>query len=48
MVRLHVPGNISTLNANDPGSVFVSYMNAERLDLQLYRLNRSEFLSFQF
>ena len=47
MVRLHVPGNISTMNANDPARLFVSYVNAERLDFKLYRLDRDEFFAFQ-
>jgi len=46
-VRLHVPGNVSTANANDPARLFVSYVNARRLDLKLYRLDQAEFLRFQ-
>lgn len=38
--RLHVPGNVSTLNANDPARIFVNYVNTDRLDLALYRLDK--------
>jgi uncharacterized protein YfaS (alpha-2-macroglobulin family) len=47
MARLHVPGNVSTLNANDPARVFVQYINTDRLDLDLYRLNQDEFFDMQ-
>ena len=47
MVRLHVPGNVSTLNANDPARVFVNYVNTQDLDLALYRVSQDEFFSLQ-
>ena len=46
-VRLHVPGYISTANANDPARLVVSYINAQTLDLKLYALAATEFLAFQ-
>lgn len=47
MADLHVPGNVSTMNANDPARLFVSYINTERLDFKLYRLDKGELLGFQ-
>lgn len=47
MVRLHVPGQVSTANANDPARVFVQYVNTSRLDVKLYRLGQDEFLALQ-
>ncbi len=46
-VQLHVPGNVSTVNANDPARIFVSYVNTERLDLDLYRIGKQEFFTLQ-
>jgi len=45
--QLLVPGNISTLNANDPARLFVSHVNVDRLDLGLYSLSQDEFFAFQ-
>ena len=45
--RLHVPGNVSTLNANDPARLFVNYVNVEKLDLKLYSLSQDDFFAFQ-
>ena len=47
MVRLHVPGNTSTMNANDPAQLFVAYVNTERLDFKLYRLDTEELFRLQ-
>jgi len=46
-VRLHVPGNISTLDALDPARLFVSYVNTEQLDLELYALSKDEFFQME-
>ena len=40
--QLLVPGRTSTLNANDPATVFVHYVNTNRLDFRLYRLSLAE------
>jgi uncharacterized protein YfaS (alpha-2-macroglobulin family) len=43
MVRLHVPDQVGTYNANDPARLFVEYLNTSRLDLELYRLELDDF-----
>lgn len=45
--ELHVPGNISTLNANDPARLFVSHINVSKLDFELYSLTKDEFFALQ-
>jgi len=45
MVRLRVPDQVGTYNANDPARLFVEYLNTSRLDLELYRLELDDFFS---
>jgi len=43
MVRLRVPDQVGTYNANDPARLFVEYLNTSRLDFKLYRLELDDF-----
>jgi uncharacterized protein YfaS (alpha-2-macroglobulin family) len=43
MVRLRVPDQVGTYNADDPARLFVEYLNTSRLDLELYRLEVDDF-----
>jgi uncharacterized protein YfaS (alpha-2-macroglobulin family) len=44
---LHVSGQVSTVDANEPARIYAGYVNAERLDLALYRLDRDAFFALQ-
>jgi hypothetical protein len=46
-VDLHVPGNVSTLNANDPARIFVSHVNVDQLDIALFKLTTQELLALE-
>ena len=45
--EIRVPSTVGTLDANQPARVAVSYLNTNRLDLSLYRLDMDEFLRAQ-
>ncbi|MFB0537277.1 MAG: Ig-like domain-containing protein [Anaerolineae bacterium] len=47
MVRLRVPDQVGTYNADDPARLFVEYLNTSRLDLELYRLELDDFFQAQ-
>jgi len=40
---LHVPGRVSTLNASEPAQLVVGHRNTERLSLDLWRLELSDY-----
>ncbi|HID63525.1 MAG TPA: alpha-2-macroglobulin, partial [Anaerolineae bacterium] len=43
MVRLRVPDQVGTYNADDPARLFAEYRNTSRLDFKLYRLELDDF-----
>ena len=45
--QIHMPGMVGTADAYQPARVVVGYVNTDRLDLSLYRLDLAEFFRAQ-